>query len=83
MSIIDIVPLIVPQPDIVYTRLRYNIEQVIPNVSASVSAFLYTDGNEYKRVGLILEQPEYNRWGTDDSFIVNWIIEKLGVVVKS
>jgi len=82
-GIIEIEPLSVPQPDIVYTRMRYYIEQVLPNVSASVNVFLYSDGNEHKRIGLVLEQPEYSNWGVDDSFIVDWIIAKLGVVIKS
>jgi hypothetical protein len=83
MSIIQIEPLVVPQPDIVYTRLRYEIFYVEPNVSCKVLAYLYTNENVYKTFDLILEQPEYGNWGVDDSFILDWLVAKLGVVIKS
>jgi len=83
MSIVEILPKVEPQPDIVYTKLKYYIQAVYPNVKAVISAFLYTeDFTQNKNISLELTQPEYSEWGTDDSFILDWVLQQVGAELK-
>ena len=37
--------------------------------------------NEKEKIKhLVLEQPDYSNWGTDDQFIVNWTLQQLGLI---
>lgn len=72
-----------PQPDIVYSIMRYDIMQIVPNTSARIYATLYNaDKTQRKDTVLVLEQPEYANWGADDQFIEDWVVKQLGVTLK-
>lgn len=30
---------------------------------------------------LFMDEETYNKWGTDDAYIINWVAEQLGVVI--
>ena len=82
-NILEIVPKVVPQPDIIYTKLRYFIQAVYPNEKAVLAVLLFTEDLEQKKsFHLELKQPEYASWGSDDSFIIDWILRQLEVELK-
>lgn len=63
------------------TKVTYEIRKLIPNQSCEISAFLTeSNGNRVKRFNLVLGQPEYDMWGTDDTFLINWICSQCGVI---
>jgi hypothetical protein len=83
MSIVNIEPVEIPQNPIVETAVRIIVTNVILNVSASIDAqILDSNSNIIEVKHLLLEQPDYSNWGTDDEFIVNWVLQQLGLTPK-
>lgn len=61
-------------------KITYEITKLIPNHSCEISAFLTeSNGNRLKRYNLVLAQPEYDQWGIDDTFLVDWICSQCGL----
>lgn len=61
-------------------KVTYEIIKLVPNHSCEISAFLTeANGNRVKRYNLKLEEPEYNQWGEDDTFLVDWICSQCGL----
>jgi hypothetical protein len=80
MSVVNIVPVEIPQSPIIQTAVRVIVLSVNLGVSASIEAqILNTEGVIVAVVPLKLEQPEYSEWGLDDEFVVNWTLQQLGV----
>lgn len=80
MSVVNIVPVEKPQSPIIETALRVVVTSLDLGVSASIDAqLLNADGSIVEVVSLKLEQPDYSYWGTDDQFVVNWTLQKLGL----
>jgi len=80
MSVVNIVPVEIPQSPIIQTAVRVIVLSVDLGVSASIEAqILNTEGVIVAVVPLKLEQPEYSEWGLDDEFVVNWTLQQLGV----
>jgi hypothetical protein len=80
MSVVAIVPVEIPQSPIVETSVRVIVLSVSLGVSASIQAQLINaDGAVVEVKSLLLEQPEYSFWGSDDEFVVNWTLLKLGL----
>jgi hypothetical protein len=82
-STLQIEDVVEPQSPIVYTELIYDIYSITPNTCAKISATLFTKDKEHRKDYLLeLSQPEYSNWGTDDSFIQDWVLAQLNVVIK-
>ena len=80
MSVVNIVPVEKPQNPIIETAVCISVGTVNLGVSAIINAqILSTDGSVVEVKQLILEQPDYSYWGTDDEFVVNWTLQKLGL----
>ncbi len=80
MSVVNIVPVEIPQSPIIQTAVRVIVLSVDLGVSAKIEAqILNADGSIVAVAPLKLEQPEYSEWGLDDEFVVNWTLQKLGV----
>lgn len=61
-------------------RLSYEITRLVANEYCIINAFLLEpNGNRIRRYQLTLGQPEYNQWGEDDTFLINWICTQCGV----
>ena len=61
-------------------KVTYEIIKLVPNHSCEISAFLTeANGNRVKRYNLKLEEPEYNQWGEDDTFLIEWICRQCGL----
>lgn len=77
---IDIKPKVEERSPLVYTKLTIDITCVKIGVSADILAQLYSsDLSIVQSHSLKLEQPDYALWGTDDSFIVSWVLSQLGL----
>jgi hypothetical protein len=80
MSVVQIVPVEIPQSPIVETAVRVIVLSVDLGVSASIEAqILNAEGSIVAVVPLKLEQPDYSQWGLDDEFVVNWTLTQLGL----
>lgn len=80
MSVVNIVPVEIPQSPIIETAVRVVVLSVDLGVSASIDAqILNSDGVVVEVKHLILGQPDYSLWGTDDDFVVNWTLQQLGL----
>jgi hypothetical protein len=74
---------IVVPPQIVYTQLRVIVSNVVLNEKAFITAILFTeDYITSQSFNLELIQPEYGEWGANDDFIINWVIQQLGLTPK-
>jgi len=81
--IVQIIPVEIPQSPIIETAVRIVVLSVDLNVSANIDAQLLDSNNNIVDVKhLILAQPDYGNWGSDDNFIINWVFEKLGLNPK-
>ena len=80
MSLINIIPVEIPQSPIIETSVRVIVLSVNLGVSASIEAqILNANGAVVEVKSLQLVQPEYSFWGTDDEFVVNWTLQQLGL----
>jgi len=80
MSVVNIVPVEIPQSPIIETAVRVIVLSVDLGMSASIDAqILNADGVIAEVKHLKLEQPDYSMWGTDDEFVVNWTLRQLGL----
>jgi hypothetical protein len=80
MSVVNIVPVEIPQLPIVETAVRVIVLSVDLGVSASIDAQILDSAGVVVEVKhLKLEQPDYSQWGTDDEFVVNWTLAQLGL----
>ena len=80
MSVVNIVPVEIPQSPIVETSVRVIVLSVNLGVSANIDAqILNAEGTIVEVKSLLLEQPDYSFWGTDDEFIINWTLRQLGL----
>jgi hypothetical protein len=81
--IVQIIPVEIPQSPIIETAVRIVVLSVNLNVSANIDAQILDSNNIIVDVKhLILEQPDYSNWGTDDQFVVNWTLQQLGLNPK-
>jgi hypothetical protein len=63
------------------TQLTYKIEELHVNNSCKIVAYLCeSNGNRIKRYDLWMSGEEYNNWGEDDMYLVDWLCNKCGVV---
>ena len=80
MSVVNIVPVEIPQSPIIETSVRVIVLSVNLGVSANIDAqILNAEGTIVEVKSLLLEQPDYSFWGTDDEFIINWTLRQLGL----
>jgi hypothetical protein len=80
MSVVQIVPVEIPQSPIIETAVKVIVLSVNLGVSANIEAqLLNADGAVVEVKSLHLVQPEYSFWGTDDKFVVNWTLQQLGL----
>jgi hypothetical protein len=80
MSVVNIVPVEIPQSPIIETAVRVIVLSVDLGMSASIEAqILNSEGVVVEVKHLTLEQPDYSQWGTDDEFVVNWTLTQLGL----
>jgi len=78
--IVQIIPVEIQQSPIIETAVRVIVLSVNLNVSANIDAQILDSNNNIIDVKhLVLEQPEYSYWGTDDNFVVNWTLQQLGL----
>jgi len=81
MSVVQIVPVEIPQSPIIESAVRVIVLSVNLGVSASIEAqLLNPDGSVVQVKSLQLVQPEYSFWGSDDNFIINWTLQQLGLI---
>lgn len=80
MAAIPIIPFVETRPSTTFSLAEVSVQAVKLNVSANVRVLFFTDDRSDIRVkDLVLEQPEYAQWGTDDQFVINWALAQIGV----
>jgi len=80
MSLVQIVPVEIPQSPIIETAVRVIVLNVDLGVSANIEAqLLNSEGSIVQVQSLVLAQPSYSEWGLDDNFVVNWTLTQLGL----
>ena len=64
-----------------YTYALISVVAVRLGESADITVELFDKvGGQRDIRYLVLSQPEYSQWGSDDQFIVNWSLAQIGVV---
>jgi len=64
-----------------FTLVDVFVQAVTLGVSANIRVICYTsDYNKTLVKDLVLEQPEYNQWGADDQFVIDWALAQIGAV---
>jgi hypothetical protein len=64
-----------------YTNALINVTTVRLGESADITVELFDKvGGQRDIRNLVLSQPEYSQWGSDDQFIVNWSLAQIGAV---
>jgi hypothetical protein len=59
------------------------VNTVILNTSARLSVRLYDQNNTIVNVQTLeLTGEDYSNWGTDDNYIINYVVQKLGFVIN-
>jgi hypothetical protein len=77
---IPIIPFIETRPSTTFSLAEVSVQSVKLGVSANVRVLFFTEDKSDIRVkDLVLEQPEYGEWGTDDQFITDWALAQIGV----
>jgi hypothetical protein len=83
MSTIKIEPIVKPQDPIIMSSVNITVTEIDLNTKANIRVIFYdNDYNSIKTEYLVLEQPDYSNWGTDDQFIVDWTLQQLGLNPK-
>ena len=70
------------EPITINQPLTYNnfiIETIAVNInqSATVALLLKFDNAIVGKKALIMSGDDYKAWGTDDSYVFNWVVQKL------
>jgi hypothetical protein len=52
---------------------------IIPNVSAKITVSLYNDGIHLCNEEVLMEGEAYNNWGSDDTYLENFILNYYGM----
>ena len=70
-------PITINQP---LTYNNFTIETIAVNInqSATVAILLKLDNAIVGKKDLIMSGDDYKAWGTDDSYVFNWVVQKLG-----
>ena len=77
---IPIIPFIETRPSTTFSLAEVSVQSINLGVSANVRVLFYTqDKSEIRVKDLVLEQPEYGQWGTNDKFIIDWALAQIGV----
>jgi hypothetical protein len=80
MSTINIEPVVKPQEPIIMNSISITVTEIELNVKANIRVIFYdNEFNSIKTEYLVLQQPDYSNWGTDDQFIINWTLQQLGL----
>lgn len=59
------------------------VNTVVLNTSARLSVRLYDQNNTIVNVQTMeLTGEDYSNWGTDDNYIINYVVQKLGFVIN-
>jgi len=78
----DIEDKIVIQSPIVYKKLNVSVSSIDLGRSATIYTELLSNLGEVKIETLLLEGNDYTLWGSDDDYIIEYAIQKLGLVRK-
>lgn len=66
--------------DTVYA-IRINVIELVLGVSAKIRTEYFTENRTLYTTEDILEGDDYTAWGSDDTYIVNWVANKYGLVL--
>jgi hypothetical protein len=58
-----------------------NIQGVYINIdkSAYVSCILKNEDGLYESYNLVMDAETYAGWGSDDNYVINWVMKELGL----
>ena len=80
ISKLNIQPVVKIQNPKIAVSISIEILSIDLNTSANIKVLFYDDiGHIIDDKLLLLEQPEYTNWGSDDTFIISWVCEKLNI----
>ena len=83
MSIIQIEPIIKLQEPIIMNSVSITVMDIELNVKANIRVIFYdNEYNSIKTEYLVLQQPDYSNWGTNDQFIIDWSLQQLNLTLK-
>lgn len=71
-------PVVKPQPPIIIDSVFIRVSDVSLGTSAVIDAKSYYGDSLVTSQMLVLSQPEYSEWGSDDEWLVNWVFTQLG-----
>jgi len=78
MSIIDIIPKDITTTNTI-TKIKIEVESIELNTKAKFRVFLFSDDNLVKIEYVELTNNDYENWGNDDNYIINYILTQLGL----
>ena len=66
---------------VMITNFTFDVQEFVPNTSATFRVVLYSDQCPKKVETVKLEGEDYKLWGNDDAFLIDYIAKQLGLVI--
>ena len=63
---------------ITFTFVDVRVRNLNLGVSADVEVICYTSDFSQTSKYLVLAQPEYGQWGSNDQFVIDWALAQIG-----
>lgn len=80
---ISIQDYIIEQKPKIANLISITINSIELNTCAQIKVLFYN--NDFQIIDnklLVLQQPDYGNWGSDDQFIIDWVFQQLGLNPK-
>lgn len=66
---------------VMLTNFTFDVQEFIPNTSATFRVVLYADQCPKKIETVKLEGANYKQWSNDDTFLIDYIAKELNLVL--
>ena len=69
---------------VIATTIQYSVMELVLNSYVIIRVtFFNANGNPVKHESVRIEGAEYAAWGTDDSYLTNLVLQKLGLTIEA
>ena len=73
-----------PLDPVIATSIRFSVMELVLNSHVTLHvSFLNANGNAVKNEMVKIEGNEYAAWGTNDQYLTNLVMQKLGLVART
>ena len=76
---VNVVPAPYVKPTVDITSIHIRVMNVVLFKSVNVNVTLFSNNDFVDSKSFLLEGADYTSWGNDDTYIVNYVLNKLGL----